>query len=143
MTTTSQPYVLSNPISLLTDKPREEFTREDLIQVIEQKAIERITFHYTAMDGQYKELKIPVSNRRQAERILADGERVDGSSLFRGMVDVDVSDLYVVPEYKSAFLNPFGEPSLEFTCRYLSAHGDLVKFAPDAILHNAAELFRR
>ena len=108
-------YVLTHPISLLTDKPREMFTREDLIQVIERKEIERITFHYTAMDGKYKELKIPVSSRRQAERILADGERVDGSSLFRDMVDVNLSDLYVVPVYKSAFLNPFGEPSLELT----------------------------
>jgi glutamine synthetase len=143
MSTATQPYALSNPISLLTDKPREEFTREDLIRVIELEKIERITFHYTALDGKYKELKVPVSSRRQAERILADGERVDGSSLFRDMVDVNLSDLYVVPVYKSAFLNPFGEPSLELTCRYLNVHGEMVNFAPDAILHNAAHLFRQ
>ena len=71
--------------------------------------IERITFHYTALDGEYKELKIPIGNRYQAERILADGERVDGSSLFKGMVETTLSDLYVVPLYKSAFLNPFDE----------------------------------
>ncbi|ABF39171.1 L-glutamine synthetase [Candidatus Koribacter versatilis Ellin345] len=143
MATITHPYALSNPMSLLTDKPREEFTRADLLDVIEQKEIERITFHYTALDGKYKELKVPVANRRQAERILADGERVDGSSLFRDMVDVNLSDLYVVPVYKSAFLNPFGEPSLELTCRYLNVRGEMVDFAPDAILHNAAELFRR
>ena len=143
MATVEQPYALSNPISVLTDKPREQFTREDLIRVIELKEIERITFHYTAMDGKYKELKVPVSSRRQAERILSDGERVDGSSLFRDMVDVNLSDLYVVPMYKTAFLNPFGEPSLELTCRYLNQHGEMVNFAPDAILHNAAALFHR
>ena len=136
-------YALSNPISLLTDKPREQFTRADLLHVIELNQLERITFHYTALDGQYKELKIPVSSRRQAERILADGERVDGSSLFRHLVDVNLSDLYVVPVYKSAFLNPFGEPSLELTCRYLNVHGDQVPFAPDAILHKSADLFHR
>ena len=143
MTAAQHEYVLVNPISLLVDKPREEFTREDLIRVIELKQIERITFHYTALDGKYKELKIPVGNRQQAERVLATGERVDGSSLFRGMVGVDASDLYVVPVYKSAFLNPFQEPSLELTCRYLDASGRMVGFAPDAILHNAATLFRR
>jgi glutamine synthetase len=143
MATFTPTYPLSNPISVLTDKPREEFTRQDLINVIEHKEIERITFHYTAMDGKYKELKIPVASRAQAERILADGERVDGSSLFRGMVDVNLSDLYVVPVYSSAFLNPWGEPSLEVTCRYLDSHGERVRFAPDAVLHNAANLFRQ
>lgn len=88
---------------------------ESLIRVIEVKQLERIAFHYTALDGKYKELKIPVANCQQAERILANGERVDGSSLFRSMVGVDASDLYVVPVYRSAFLNPFHEPSLELT----------------------------
>jgi glutamine synthetase len=143
MATAQRSYALTNPISLLVDKPREDFTREDLIRVIETKQIERITLHYTALDGKYKELKVPIASRRDAERILADGERVDGSSLFKGMVDNALSDLYVVPLYKSAFLNPFNEPSIEFTCRYMARDGSLVPFAPDTILQKAAELFRR
>jgi glutamine synthetase len=138
-----QPYALSNPLSQILDKPREEFTRADMINIIEQRGIERVVFHYTALDGKYKELKIPVSNRQQAERVLADGERVDGSSLFRGMVDAAVSDLYVVPVYKSAFLNPFRDGSLDFTCRYLTREGQLAPFAPDTILHNASALFTK
>jgi len=43
-------YALENPMSLIVDKPREDFTREDLIRVIEEKQIKRITFHYTALD---------------------------------------------------------------------------------------------
>jgi glutamine synthetase len=135
-------YALTNPLSVLLDKPREEFTREDLVKIIETREIERIVFHYTALDGKYKELKIPVANRAQAERILADGERVDGSSLFRGMVDTAVSDLYVVPVYKSAFMNPFVGGSLDLTCRYVTKDGQLAPFALDTILHNAAQLFR-
>src|SRR5512142_2047634 len=137
------PYALTNPISLIVDKPREQFTREDLIRVIEEKQIERITFHYTALDGKYKELKIPVAGRYQAERILADGERVDGSSLFKGLVETTLSDLYVVPVYKTAFLSPFEPASLDFTCRYLTREGELVPFALDTILARAAALFRR
>ncbi len=136
-------YALTNPLTQLLKKSPCEFTRADLLSLIEQKQIERITFHYTALDGKLKELKIPVVNRLQAERILADGERVDGSSLFKGMVDAALSDLYVMPVYKTAFLNPFDDVSLDFICRYLTKDGELAPFAPDTILHNASELFRR
>ncbi len=136
-------YALTNPLSLLLDKERNDFTREDLVRVIEEKQIERITFHYTALDGKYKELKIPVAGRYQAERILADGERVDGSSLFKGLIETTLSDLYVVPVYKTAFLNPFDAASLDVTCRYLTREGELAPFALDSILHKAAGLFRR
>ena len=80
-------YALSNPLSVLLNKPPQDFERGDFLKVIEEKGIERITFHYTALDGKLKELKIPVTNSDQAESILAQGERVDGSSLFKGMVD--------------------------------------------------------
>jgi glutamine synthetase len=136
-------YALTNPLSTILEKPREEFTREDLINVIEEKRIERITFHYTALDGKLKELKIPVANKAQAERVLMDGERVDGSSIFRGMVDTALSDLYVIPVYKSAFRSPFDDASLDFICRYLTRDGSLAPFAPDTILHNAASSFRK
>ena len=135
-------YALTNPLTLLLDKPNTEFTREDMIKIIEEKNIERITLHYTALDGKYKELRIPICNRMQAERILAGGERVDGSSLFKGMVDSSLSDLYVIPVYKSAFLNPFDSSSIDFTCRYIMADGNLAPFALDNILHNAYSLFK-
>lgn len=141
MSATELSYALTNPISLIVDKPRHDFTREDLIKVIETHQVERITFHYTGLDGKFKELKIPVADRYQAERILADGERVDGSSLFKGIVDTELSDLYVVPLYKTAFLDPFDEKSLHLTCRYLTRDGQLAPFAPDTILHNAAQMF--
>lgn len=136
-------FALSNPISLIVDKSPDQFTREDLIKVIKEKQIERITFHYFGLDGKLKELKIPIANRKQAERILADGERVDGSSLFKGMVDVSVSDLYVIPVYRTAFLNPFDNGSLDFVCRYMTSNGDFAPFALDGILYNAHSMFKR
>jgi glutamine synthetase len=138
-----QRYALTNPISSILGKSREEFTREDLVKVVEEKKIEKITLHYVALDGKLKELKIPFANRYQAERILADGERVDGSSLFRGVVDIGRSDLYVVPVYKTAFLNPFDETSLDFVCRYFRSDGELAPFTWDNILLKADELFRK
>jgi glutamine synthetase len=134
-------YALSNPLSVLLGKSPEEFVPEDFLKLIEKKNIERITFHYTALDGKLKELKLPVADRYQAECILAEGERVDGSQLFKGMVDTALSDLYVVPVFKTAFLNPFDENSLDFICRYLTKDGELAPFALDNILARACDLF--
>lgn len=135
-------YALANPLSILLEKPPNDFQKADLLNIIEQRQIERITFHYTALDGRIKELKLPLTSRHQAELILAEGERVDGSSLFRGVVDTGLSDLYVVPEYKTAFLNPFDDCSLDFLCRFLTKDGERAPFALDNILERACRLFR-
>ena len=130
-------FALENPISALLNKPAHDFKRADFVKIIEQRKIERITFHYTGLDGHLKELKFPIPDRRRAEVILAEGERADGSSLFKGMVDATLSDLYVVPDYKTAFLNPFDDCSLDFVCRYLIRNGERASFALDNILANA------
>ncbi len=135
-------FALTDPISIITGKDKNSLTRNDLIKVMIEKKIERITFHYTGIDGKIKELRIPISNRKQAELILAEGERCDGSSIFKGMVDVGKSDLYVVPVYKTAFLNPFDPTSLDLTCRFLDRNGNLADFAPDNILAKAHNNFK-
>jgi len=136
-------YALANPLGVLLNKNPRDFTRSDFLKVIGEKRLERITFHYTALDGKLKELKIPVASPAQVECILAQGERVDGSQLFKGMVDTSLSDLYVVPSYRTAFLNPFDGGSLDFVCRYLTREGDLAPFTLDGILSRACEIFHR
>jgi glutamine synthetase len=136
------PFALSNPLIVLLDKAPADFTRSDFLRIIRAKGLERITFHYTALDGKLKELKIPVTGAAQADGILAEGERADGSSLFKGMIDAAVSDVYVVPDFRTAFLNPFDDKSLDFVCRYLTADGRLAPFTPDNILARAEARFR-
>ncbi len=143
MSNDSFAYALANPLSVILDKEAKDFTRADFLNVIDRKHIERITFHYTALDGKLKELKLPVADPGQAESVLAEGERVDGSSLFKGMVDASLSDLYVVPVYRTAFFSPFDEGSLDFVCRYLTKDGELAPFALDSILSKACQTFRR
>ena len=72
-------------------------------------------FRYVTLDGELRELRFPVIDRAQADRVLACGERVDGSSLFKGLVDVGASDLYVVPRYTTAFVDPFDPASLSLS----------------------------
>jgi len=143
MATKTPCYALANPLSVLLDKPASDFDRADLLRVIASEKIERVTFHYLAIDGKLKELTIPVTDRYQIESVLAEGERADGSSLFKGMVDMALSDLYIVPVYRSAFFNPFDEGSLDFVCRYLAQDGTPASFTYDGILSRAAALFRK
>jgi len=143
MSTHDFSFALENPLSSLLNKPANEFQRADFVKIIEQRKIERITFHYTGLDGHLKELKFPIPDRRRADVILAEGERADGSSLFKGMVDATLSDLYVVPDYKTAFLNPFDDCSLDFICRYLTREGKRAVFALDNILANANSYFKK
>ena len=127
-------FALTNPIQKITGKSKYEWDVNDIIKVILQKEIEKITFHYTGWDGKIKDLRIPITNYEQAIHILTDGERVDGSSLFKGVVDMGKSDLYVVPSYKTAFINPFDCKSLDFICRFFDKDGNLANFTPDNIL---------
>ena len=136
-------FSLSNPVSALLDKEPSDFKRQDFLKIIEERELEKITFHYVGLDGKLKELKIPVANDFQAETILAEGERVDGSSLYKGLVDAGLSDLYVVPVYSSAFLNPFDGKSLDFICRFLDTEGLPIRFAVDNILVRAHQTFKK
>ena len=95
------------------------------------------------LDSKLKELKFSLTGRRQAELILSEGERVDGSSLFKGLIDAGLSDLYVVPVYRTAFLNPFDPKSLDFICRFLTPDGNPAGFAPDNILLSAHDFFKK
>ncbi|MBN1273150.1 MAG: glutamine synthetase [Candidatus Aminicenantes bacterium] len=135
-------YELANPLAVLLGKSPREFQRADFVKVVEKKNIKRLHFHYTGLDGRLKELKLPVVNPKQLELLLSEGERVDGSSLFKGVVDPGCSDLYVVPEFKTAFLNPFDQGGLDFICRYMTKEGNLAPFAPDNILRNASRFFQ-
>jgi glutamine synthetase len=133
----------SNPLVKELGKLPEEWQREDLLTIIERCGITNVRFRYPASDGRLKELKIPVANRRQIERVLANGERVDGSSLFPGMVDHASGDIYVVPIYRTAFLNPFTDNALDICCRYVGHDGNPEPFTPDNVLARANGRFQK
>ena len=108
-----------NPIVQYLNKHPEQLTKDDLILFIEDHDIQMINFRYAAWDGRLKTLNFVISSRDHLENILVAGERVDGSSLFP-FVEAGSSDLYVIPRYKTAFVNPFAEvPTLDILCSLL------------------------
>ena len=122
-------------------KPAKDFTRDDIIKFIEAKGITMLNFRYVADDGKLKTLNFVPFSRDHLVSILTAGERVDGSSLFP-FVNSGASDLYVIPKYRTAFVNPFTEiPTLEILCSYYNSEGRPLESAPENILRKAYSRF--
>ena len=137
--------ILLNPNELVRflQKPSSGFTRDDLIGFIEEKGIEMLNFRYVAEDGKLKTLNFVISGRDYLETILTQGERVDGSSLF-SFIEAGSSDLYVVPRYRTAFVNPFTEiPTLDILCSFYNSEGKPLESDPRYILRKAHRDFTR
>lgn len=131
-----------NPLVQYLNKPVKDFTKADLIKYVEDHNIEMINFRYVAGDGRLKTLNFVINNRRHLDTILSQGERVDGSSLFK-FIEAGSSDLYVVPRYRTAFLNPFNEiPTLDILCSYYNKDGDPLASSPENLIRKAHQVLK-
>lgn len=126
-----------NPLVQYLNKMPWDFTKADLIKYIEDNNIEMINFRYMGWDLRLKTLNFVISGKDHLDTILSAGERVDGSSLF-SFVGAGSSDLYVVPRYRTAFVNPFTEiPTLDILCSYFNKDGYPLQSSPENILKKA------
>lgn len=131
-----------NELVAFLGKPAAEFTKADIISYIEQKNIRMVNFMYPAADGRLKTLNFVINNRAYLDAILTCGERVDGSSLFP-FIQAGSSDLYVVPRFRTAFLDPFAEiPTLSMLCSYFNKDGEPLESSPEYTLHKACKAFK-
>jgi len=127
-----------NLIARFLGKPPADFTKRDLIRFIEKNRIEMVNFRYVGGDGKLKMLNFYLTGRAHLDRLLSAGERVDGSNLF-SHIDARSSDLYVVPRYRTAYVNPFSEiPAVDILCSYFNKDGEPLPSAPGEILRKAA-----
>jgi glutamine synthetase len=121
------------------NKERSSFTAQDIITFIRDEGIELLNFGYVGGDGRMKTLSFTPRDAKHLDRILHEGERVDGSSLFK-YIDAGASDLYVVPRYSTAFMNPFSEePALNLICSYFNMKGEPLRSAPGYIVNKAMQ----
>lgn len=130
-----------NPIVRFLGKPMSQFTKEDIIKVVKEFEIEMIKFRYVANDGKLKTLNFIINSLEHLDDVLTAGERVDGSSLFP-FLEAGSSDLYVVPRFRTAFIDPFAEiPTLDILCNYYTYDGKPFAMAPEYTLAKAAKAF--
>jgi glutamine synthetase len=126
-----------NPLVQYLNKPACDFTRSDLMRFIEDHHIEMINFRYVGDDGRLKTLNFVINDRSYLDSVLARGERADGSSLFP-FIEAGSSDLYIIPRYRTAFVNPFSQvPTLDILCSYYDKDGNPLASSPEYILQKA------
>ncbi len=126
-----------NPLVRYLQKPASQFTQSDIIKYIEDHDVEMVNFRYVGGDGRLKTLNFVIQSREHLESILSTGERVDGSSLFT-FLEAGSSDLYVVPRFRSAFVNPFSEvPAVDILCSYYDKDGNPMESSPETIMRKA------
>ncbi|MBR7067127.1 MAG: glutamine synthetase [Bacteroidales bacterium] len=141
----NQSEIHMNPNALVSylQKPAEEFTKDDIIKYCEENQIEMVNFRYVAEDGRLKTLNFIISSKEYLETILSAGERVDGSSLF-SFIEAGSSDLYVIPRFRTAFLNPFSDvPAIDILCSFYDSTGQPLQSAPENVLIKAHEQFKK
>jgi len=133
-----------NPNEIVSSlgKLPETFTKQDIVDFIIGHGIKMVDFMYPAEDGRVKTLNFVINDQEYLETILTEGERVDGSSLFPSFVQPGSSDLYVVPRYRTAFVDPFAEiPTVAMLCTFFDKDGQPFDCDPSQTLARAQEAF--
>lgn len=132
----------ANKLVASIGKPSREFTKKDIIEYIKNNDIKMVNFMYPAGDGRLKTLNFVINDLEYLDAILTCGERVDGSSLFP-FIEAGSSDLYVIPRFCKAFLDPFAEiPTLSMLCSYFNKDGEPLESSPEHTLHKACKAFK-
>lgn len=112
-------------------------SKKELVEFCLSNEVQVLNFHYCGWDGRLKTLNFVLRGREHLENLLEAGERVDGSSLFP-FIEAGRSDLYVIPRYRTAFLNPFEEvPTVDVLCSFFTRDGKPFEGSPQYILHKA------
>lgn len=132
-----------NAVVAYFKKAPAEITKADIIRFITDNGIEMVNFMYPAADGRLKTLNFVVNDLAYLETILTLGERVDGSSLFP-FISAGSSDLYVVPRFRTAFVDPFAPvPTLTMLCSFFDKDGQPLQSSPEHTLDKACTEFTR
>jgi len=128
-----------NPVARFLKKQPQDFTKEDVIRFIHENKVEIINLCYPGDDGRLKKLNFPVKDYDYVNLILETGERVDGSNLFP-YIDLSNSDIYVIPRYRTAFVDPFSRSaSLNLMCTYFDNSGKPLDICPHNIVDRVSK----
>ena len=89
-------------------------TAKELIKKIKNEDIKMIDLRFTDMPGSTHHISVPIKYLK--EDLFIDGGGFDGSSV-RGFQSIENSDMTMVPDVTSAYLDPFySEKTIAFYC---------------------------
>jgi glutamine synthetase len=102
-------------------------TPKEILAFILEKDVKVVDFKFVDLPGTWQHLSIPADVLTEA--LFEEGIPFDGSSI-RGFQTIDKSDMLVIPDANTAFIDPFmSEPTLSLTCNI--AHPTKVPYTRD------------
>jgi glutamine synthetase len=109
---------------------------KDVIKLAEENGVKFVDLCFGDMFGSLQHFTIPAS--RLNEELFEVGQAFDGSSI-RGWKSIDKSDMIMMPDPTSAFLDPFREiPTLTLFCKVIEPRtGENYDRDPRSIAENA------
>ena len=132
-----------NKVVQYLGKEASEIRKADIIRFVNENGIQMVNFMYPADDNRLKTLNFVINSEEYLDSILTYGERVDGSSLFP-FIEAGNSDLYVIPRFSTAFVDPFAEiPTLSMLCSFFNNEGRPLASSPEQSLRRSLELFKK
>jgi glutamine synthetase len=133
---------LAGELAQALAKPRDTWTVEDLLRLVQERGIRLVSLMHVGGDGWLKVLDFVPGNESHLRDVLTGGERADGSSLFSGLRS-GASDIILRPRLDTAFLDPFSPtPSLVLLCGHAGRDGRPLPESPDTIVHRAYDRLR-
>ena len=89
-------------------------TPKDVIDLVKETEAKVVDIRFTDLPGQQQHFSIPA--KLLTEDVFADGLAFDGSSI-RGFKAINESDMLLIPDPETAFVDPFFEvTTLNITC---------------------------
>ncbi len=102
-------------------------TPEEVLQFAKDNGVKIVDVKFTDLPGTWQHFSVPV--RQLSEEIFVEGIPFDGSSI-RGFQAINESDMLVIPDPDTAFIDPFAAvPTLSLTCNI--AHPDKRPYSRD------------
>ncbi len=90
---------------------------DKVMKMIKDNGVKFIDFRFTDTRGKEQHVSVPA--HAEDEDLFTEGKMFDGSSI-SGWKGINESDMILMPDAESAFLDPFSEePSLNLTCDIL------------------------
>lgn len=128
-------------LASIIGKDNQKISYNDLLNFIKATDIEYVNFIYVGEDGKIKKLSFYNFSLDYIKKILLFGERADGSSIFKFLKN-EKSDIYIVPIYNTAFIDPFSKfKSINVFCTFFDSFGNELNVNPFYILKKANKYF--
>jgi glutamine synthetase len=96
------------------EREREPMTPEEVLAFAKEQGVKIVDFKFVDLPGTWQHFSVPV--RELEEETFVEGKAFDGSSL-RGFQAINESDMLIIPDASTAFLDPFtAVPTLSLIC---------------------------